>query len=111
MANVVQQCFRLRLIQSALQCSPRLYFYILIFKLFLTSLVDRENRRTIYSSSSLMNEDPVSMAKLKEAPLKNLDDIFSSEEKQHLITVDQKVYLFTVYFESLNFLLSLLRLI
>ena len=40
----------------------------------------------------MKNEDPFKLAQLKDAPLKNLNDVLSPTEKQELlITVDQKV--------------------
>merc|ERR1712179_816298 len=70
MANVVQQVFRRGIIQTAFQCSAR---------------------RAIFTSSALLNEDPVTMAKLKDAPLKDVKDIIAPEHKLDLITVDEKV--------------------
>merc|ERR1712126_142002 len=70
MANVVQQVFRRGVIQKAFQCSTR---------------------RAIFTSSAVLNEDPVAMAKLKDAPLKDVKDILAPEHKLDLITVDEKV--------------------
>jgi hypothetical protein len=38
-----------------------------------------------------MNEDPLKLAQLKEAPMKSLDDLFSSGKNENLITVEKKV--------------------
>jgi len=70
MANVVQQVFRRGIIQKALQCS---------------------SRRAIFTSSAVLNEDAGTMAKLKDAPLKDVKDIFAPEHKLDLITVNEKV--------------------
>lgn len=49
------------------------------------------DRRAIFTSSAVLNEDPVAMAKLKDAPLKDVKDILAPEHKLDLITVDEKV--------------------
>jgi len=41
----------------------------------------------------LRNEDASSMAKMKEVPKKDINEIFSSGAKHNLITVDAKVSL------------------
>lgn len=49
-------------------------------------------RRSFGSSAVMMNEDPVKLAQLKEAPLKSLEDVLTSGEKHDgLITVSNKV--------------------
>jgi hypothetical protein len=46
-----------------------------------------------------MNEDPLKLAQLKDAPLKSLDDLLSSSEKNDgLITVENKVKSFVFYY-------------
>lgn len=50
----------------------------------------------------LKSEDPLKLAQLREAPLKNLNDVLSPTEKHDLIAVDEKVsymkfYLFSLY--------------
>lgn len=56
-------------------------------------------RRAFGSTSVLMNEDPLKLAQLKDAPLKSLDDLLSSSEKNDgLITVEKKVKRFVFYY-------------
>ena len=43
------------------------------------------------SSTVLLNDDIASMAKLKDAPLKNLNDMLAPQNKPDLITVPDKV--------------------
>lgn len=45
-----------------------------------------------------MNEDPLKLAQLKDAPLKSLDDLLSSKKNDGLITVENKVKLFVFYY-------------
>uniref|UniRef100_A0A4Y7MSL0 NADH dehydrogenase [ubiquinone] iron-sulfur protein 4, mitochondrial n=1 Tax=Daphnia pulex TaxID=6669 RepID=A0A4Y7MSL0_DAPPU len=60
-------------------------------KLF-QSVLTCSSRRAFGSTSVLMNEDPLKLAQLKDAPLKSLDDLLSSSEKNDgLITVENKV--------------------
>uniref|UniRef100_A0A4Y7NK09 NADH dehydrogenase [ubiquinone] iron-sulfur protein 4, mitochondrial n=1 Tax=Megafenestra aurita TaxID=2291010 RepID=A0A4Y7NK09_9CRUS len=71
MASVVNIAFRRGLIQSVLTCS---------------------SRRAFGSTAVMKNEDPLKMALLKDAPLKNLNDVLSPQQKHEgLITVDSKV--------------------
>lgn len=49
-------------------------------------------RRAFGSTAVMKNEDPLKMALLKDAPLKNLNDVLSPQQKHEgLITVDSKV--------------------
>uniref|UniRef100_A0A4Y7M088 NADH dehydrogenase [ubiquinone] iron-sulfur protein 4, mitochondrial n=1 Tax=Ceriodaphnia reticulata TaxID=302197 RepID=A0A4Y7M088_9CRUS len=73
MASVVNIAFRRGLIQSVITCS---------------------SRRAFGSTAVLKNEDPLKLAQLKDAPLKNLNDVLSTENQadkhQQLINVELK---------------------
>uniref|UniRef100_A0A4Y7NKZ6 NADH dehydrogenase [ubiquinone] iron-sulfur protein 4, mitochondrial n=1 Tax=Moina brachiata TaxID=675436 RepID=A0A4Y7NKZ6_9CRUS len=72
MANVVSFALRRGLLQSAVSSSS--------------------SWRSFGSSAVLLNEDPVKLAQIKDAPLKSLEDVLTSGEKHDgLITVSTKV--------------------
>uniref|UniRef100_A0A4Y7MLG3 NADH dehydrogenase [ubiquinone] iron-sulfur protein 4, mitochondrial n=1 Tax=Daphnia magna TaxID=35525 RepID=A0A4Y7MLG3_9CRUS len=58
---------------------------------------DRSWRRRAFGATAVLkNEDPFKLSQLKEAPIKSLDDLLSTQEKHEgLITVDKKVDLST----------------
>ena len=57
-----------------------------------------------------MNEDPLKLAQLKEAPMKTLEDLFTSEKQDSLITVEKKVVLVIIHnTRQLLYLLYLLN--
>ncbi|KAK4016972.1 NADH dehydrogenase [ubiquinone] iron-sulfur protein 4, mitochondrial [Daphnia magna] len=63
---------------------------------FVQSVLTCSSRRAFGATAVLKNEDPFKLSQLKEAPIKSLDDLLSTQEKHEgLITVDKKVDLST----------------
>lgn len=78
--------------------------------LFLTQVivvVISSIRRAFGATAVLKNEDPFKLSQLKEAPIKSLDDLLSTQEKHEgLITVDKKVGPFIKIVFAKNFIMK-----